>query len=92
MRISHEAISPRPFIERRGALERELIAALRTGRPRTNNGPASGGYGAVAMNATLTVSLHALPEQRRRTLGQIPAEVFAEELRLHETGGVATTG
>lgn len=46
----------------------------------------------MAMNATLTVSLHALPEQRRRTLGQSPAEVFAVELRLHETGGVATTG
>lgn len=32
MRISHEAIYQAPFIEGRGALKRELVACLRTGR------------------------------------------------------------
>ena len=145
MRISHEAIYQSLFIEGRGALKRELTAALRTGRalrvprarsrnkpqghvtadvvlserpaeaadravpghwegdliigtgrsaigtvverrsrstllvhlPRldgygeiqaTKNGPALGGYGAVAMNAALTTSMTRLPEQLRQTL------------------------
>ena len=32
------------------------------------NGPSLGGYGAVAMNAALTVSMTQLPEQLRKTL------------------------
>ena len=32
------------------------------------NGPSLGGYGAVAMNAALTVSMTKLPEQLRKTL------------------------
>ena len=32
------------------------------------NGPALGGYGAVAMNAALTASMTKLPEQLRKTL------------------------
>jgi len=32
------------------------------------NGPSLGGYGAVAMNAGLTVSMTKLPEQLRKTL------------------------
>jgi IS30 family transposase len=145
MRISHEAIYQALFIEGRGALKRELVTCLRTGRalreprarsrskpqghvtadvvisqrpaeaddravaghwegdliigtgrsaigtvverasrctllvhlprldgwgetPRVKNGPALGGYGAIAMNAALTVSMTQLPEQLRRTL------------------------
>ncbi|HEU5026578.1 MAG TPA: IS30 family transposase [Spirillospora sp.] len=145
MRISHEAIYQALFIEGRGALKRELVACLRTGRalreprarsqskpqghvtadvvisarpaeaddravpghwegdliigtgrsaigtvverasrstllvhlprldgwgerPRVKNGPALGGYGAIAMNAALTASLTQLPEQLRKTL------------------------
>lgn len=145
MRISHEAIYQSLFIEGRGALKRELVAALRTGRalrkprarsqnkpqghvtadvviserpaeaadravpghwegdliigtnrsaigtlverssrstllvhlprldgygqqPRTKHGPALSGYGAIAMNIALTVSMSTLPEQLRKTL------------------------
>jgi len=145
MRISHEAIYQSLFIEGRGALKRELVACLRTGRalreprarsqskpqghvtahvvlserpaeaadravpghwegdliigtgrsaigtlverssrstllvhlprlegwgekPPVKNGPSLGGYGAVAMNAGLTVSMTKLPEQLRKTL------------------------
>ena len=145
MRISHEAIYQSLFIQGRGALKRELVACLRTGRalrqprarsrnkpqahvtadvvlserpaeaddravpghwegdliigtgrsaigtlvertsratllvhlprlegwgekPYVKNGPALGGYGAVAMNAALTASITTLPEQLRKTL------------------------
>lgn len=145
MRISHEAIYQSLFIEGRGALKRELVACLRTGRalrgprersrnkpqghvtadvvlserpaeatdravpehwegdliigagrsaigtlverssrstllvhlprqegwgevPRTKNGPALGGYSAIAMNTALTASIAKLPEQLRNTL------------------------
>jgi IS30 family transposase len=145
MRISHEAIYQSLFIEGRGALKRELVTCLRTGRalreprqrsrnkpqghvsadvvlskrpaeaadravpghwegdliigtgrsaigtlierssrstllvhlPRlegwgetspVKNGPALGGYGAVAMNAALAASITTLPEQLRKTL------------------------
>jgi IS30 family transposase len=145
MRISHEAIYQALFIEGRGALERELVACLRTGRalrrprersrnrpqehitadvviserpadasdravpghwegdlligtgrsaigtlvertsrstllvhlprlegwgekPAVKNGPALGGYGAVAMTAALTATITKLPTQLRRTL------------------------
>lgn len=37
-------------------------------KPRVNNGPALGGYGAVAMNDALTTSMANLPEQLRKTL------------------------
>ena len=145
MRISHEAIYQALYIEGRGALKRELVACLRTGRalreprarsrntpqghvtadvvigrrpaeaedravpghwegdlvigtgrsaigtvverasrctllvhlprldgwgemPPVKNGPALGGYGAIAMNAALTASMTRLPEQLRKTL------------------------
>lgn len=145
MRISHEAIYQSLYIQGRGALERDLVACLRTGRalrvprarprnkarghvtedvviserpteaadraipghwegdliigtdrsaigtiverksratllvhlprlegygqaPRVKNGPALGGYGAVAMNAALTTAMTRLPEQLRKTL------------------------
>ena len=145
MRISHEAIYQSLFIEGRGALKRELVTCLRTGRalrrprersrnkpqghvtadvvlserpaeaadravpgnwegdliigtgrsaigtlverssrstilvhlprlegwgeqPAVKNGPALGGYGALAMNAALTASLTTLPIQLRQTL------------------------
>jgi IS30 family transposase len=145
MRISHEAIYQALFIEGRGALKRELVACLRTGRalreprarsrnkpqghvtadvvigqrpaeaddravpghwegdliigtgrsaigtlverasrstllvhlprldgwgetPPVKNGPALGGYGAIAMNAALMASMTQLPEQLRKTL------------------------
>ena len=145
MRISHEAIYQALFIEGRGALRRELVACLRTGRalreprarsrnkpqghvtadvviserpaeaadravpghwegdliigtgrsaigtlverssrstilvylpriegwgekPPVKNGPALGGYGAVAMNAALIASMTQLPGQLRKTL------------------------
>ena len=145
MRISHEAIYQALYVEGRGALKRELVACLRTGRalrvprarcrnkpgghvsadvviserpaeaedraipghwegdliigtgrsaigtlverssrstllvhlprlegwgekPPVKNGLSLGGYGAVAMNAALTVSMTTLPEQLRKTL------------------------
>jgi IS30 family transposase len=145
MRISHEAIYQSLFIQGRGALQRELVACLRTGRalreprersrnkpqghvtadvvlserpaeaadravpghwegdliigldksaigtlverssrstllvhlprldgwgeqPVVKNGPALGGYGAIAMNAALALSMTRLPEQLRKTL------------------------
>lgn len=145
MRISHEAIYQSLFIQGRGALKRELVTCLRTGRslrrpraraqnrpnghvtadvvfsqrpaeavdravaghwegdliigtgrsaigtiverksrstllvhlprlegygctPPVKNGPALGGYGAVAMNAALSASMTKLPEQLRKTL------------------------
>jgi IS30 family transposase len=145
MRISHEAIYQSLYIEGRGALKRELVTCLRTGRalreprsrsrnkpqghvtadvvlserpaeaadravpghwegdliigigrsaigtlverssrstilvhlprlegwgetPPVKNGPALGGYGAVAMNAALTASMAKLPGQLRKTL------------------------
>ncbi|MEA5053184.1 MAG: IS30 family transposase, partial [Propionicimonas sp.] len=145
MRISHEAIYQALFIQGRGALKRELVACLRTGRalreprsrsrnkpqghvtadvvisqrpaeaadravpghwegdliigigrsaigtiverasrstllvhlprlegwgetPPVKNGPALGGYGAIAMNTALKVSITRLPEQLRKTL------------------------
>ena len=145
MRISHEAIYQSLFIQGRGALKRELVTCLRTGRalrqpraraqnrpqghvaadvvfsqrpaeaadravpghwegaliigtdrsaigtiverksrstllvhlprlegygeiPPVKNGPALGGYGAVAMNAALIASMTKLPEQLRKTL------------------------
>ncbi|OLT20070.1 IS30 family transposase [Ornithinimicrobium sp. CNJ-824] len=145
MRISHEAIYQSLYIQGRGALKRELVACLRTGRalreprarsrnkpqghvtgdvvlsqrpaeaadravpghwegdliigtdrsaigtlverssrstllvhlprlegwgenPPVKNGPSLGGYGAVAMNAALTISMTTLPVQLRKTL------------------------
>ncbi|WP_444543264.1 IS30 family transposase [Microbacterium nanhaiense] len=145
MRISHEAIYQSLFIQGRGALKRELVTCLRTGRalrrprartrnrpqghvtadvlfserpaeaadravpghwegdliigtgrsaigtiverksrsnllvhlprlegygetPPVKNGPALGGYGAIAMNAALSASMTKLPEQLRKTL------------------------
>lgn len=145
MRISHEAIYQALFIEGRGALKRELVACLRTGRalrqprersrnkpgghvgaevvisqrpaeaadravpghwegdlvigtgrcaigtlverrsratilvhlprldgwgehPPVKNGPALGGYGAVAMNAALAAAITTLPQQLRKTI------------------------
>ena len=145
MRISHEAIYQALYVEGRGALKRELVACLRTGRalrvprarsrqkawahvtpevliserpaeaddravpghwegdlviglqrsaigtlverttrftmlvhlprqegwgviPRTKNGPALAGYGAVTMANALTKTITQLPEQLRRSL------------------------
>lgn len=145
MRISHEAIYQALYVESRGALKRELVACLRTGRalrvprararqkawahvtpdvliserpaevedravpghwegdliiglkrsaigtlverttrftmlihlpreegygviPRTKNGPALAGYGAVTMKNALAKSMTTLPEQLRRSL------------------------
>ena len=145
MRISHEAIYQALYIESRGALKRELVACLRTGRalraprararrqawahvtpevmisqrpaeaedrtiaghwegdlviglkrsaidtlverstrftmlihlpradgygviPRTKNGPALAGYGAITMKDALTATMTVLPEQLRRSL------------------------
>ena len=145
MRISHEAIYQALYVESRGALKRELVACLRTGRalrvprarsrqkawahvtpevmiserpaeaedravpghwegdlliglersaigtlverttrftmlihlpredgygviPRTKNGPALAGYGAVTMKNALAATMTTLPEQLRRSL------------------------
>lgn len=163
MRISHEAIYQALFIEGRGALKRELVACLRTGRalrtprkrsqnkpaghvtadvvfserpaeaddravpghwegdliigtgrsaigtlverrsrstllvhlprlegwgeePRVKNGPALGGYGAIAMNTALTASMTTLPQQLRKTL----TWDRGKELSAHAEFAIAT--
>ena len=80
MRISHEAIYQSLYIEGRGALKRELVWCLRTGRalwaPRERSrhkhtvkkGPALGGYGAIAMKNALANTMAPLPEQLVRSL------------------------
>jgi IS30 family transposase len=40
MRISYEAIYQALYVQSRGALKRELVACLRTGRPCGSLGPA----------------------------------------------------
>jgi len=92
MRISHEATYQALYIQGRGALKRELVSCLRTGRalrvpraraqakawahvseegygltPRTKNGPALAGYGAVTTNA-LKKTVTSLPAQLWQSL------------------------
>jgi len=164
MRISHEAIYQALFIQGRGALQRELVACLRTGRalrvprarskgrpsghvsaevmiserpaeaedravpghwegdliiglersaigtlverttrftmlvhlprmagygiePRTKNGPALAGYGAIAMKDALTIKVTELPEQLRRSLTWDRGKELAQHAQLKiETG------
>jgi len=43
MRISHEAIYQGLYVESRGALKRELVACLRTGRALRFPGPGRSG-------------------------------------------------
>jgi IS30 family transposase len=165
MRISHEAIYQSLFIAGRGALERELVACLRTGRAlrvprararskpqghvttdvvisqrpaevedravpghwegdliiglnrsaigtlvergsrctilvhlprmrgygqvlRVKNGPALGGYGAVAMNSALAASMTKLPEQMRRTLTWDRGKELAQHAQLTLDTGI----
>jgi len=159
MRISHEAIYQALYIQGRGALQRELVACLRTGRalrvprartlhrpgghvtaevmlserpaeaedravpghwegdliiglgrsaigtlverttrftmllhlprmegygtiPRTKNGPALAGYGAVAMKDALTTKVSQLPEQLRRSLTWDRGKELAQHAQL----------
>jgi len=164
MRISHEAIYQALYVESRGALKRELVACLRTGRalrvprartrkkpgghvtpevlisqrpaeaadravpghwegdliiglnrsaigtlverttrytmlvhlpraegygtiPRTKNGPALAGYGAVAMKDALAATMATLPEQLRRSLTWDRGKELAAHAQLTvETG------
>jgi len=166
MRISHEAIYQALYVQGRGALQRELVACLRTGRalrvprararqrpsghvtpdvliserpaevedravpghwegdliigpnrsaigtlverstrftmlvhlprldgygtvPRTKNGPALGGYGAVAMKDALTATITTLPEQLRRSLTWDRGKELAQHARFTIDTGVA---
>jgi IS30 family transposase len=163
MRISHEAIYQALYVQGRGALKRELVACLRTGRalrvprararqkawahvteevllsarpaeaedravpghwegdliiglqrsaigtlverstrftmlvhlpreqgygivPRTKNGPALAGYGAIAMKNALAATMTELPEQLRRSL----TWDRGKELSAHAAFRVAT--
>jgi len=159
MRISHEAIYQALYIQGRGALQRELVACLRTGRalrvprartkqrpgghvtaevmiserpaeaadravpghwegdliiglersaigtlverttrftmllhlprmqgygiePRTKNGPALAGYGAVAMKDALAAKVTTLPDQLRRSLTWDRGKELAQHAQL----------
>ena len=164
MRISHEAIYQALYVQGRGALTRELVACLRTGRalrvprararsrpgghvtaevllserpaevedravpghwegdliiglersaigtlverstrftmllhlpraegygtiPRTKNGPALAGYGAIAMKDALAATMSNLPEQLRRSLTWDRGKELAQHAQLKiETG------
>ena len=164
MRISHEAIYQALYVQGRGALQRELVACLRTGRalrvpqararqkawahvtpevllserpaevadravpghwegdliiglqrsaigtlverttrftmlvhlpraegygiiPRTKNGPALAGYGAIAMKNALGATMTDLPEQLRRSLTWDRGKELAQHAQLKiETG------
>ena len=166
MRISHEAIYQALYVESRGALKRELVTCLRTGRalrvprsraqrkawahvtpgvmiserpaeaddravpghwegdlmiglersaigtlverttrftmlvhlpredgyqalPRTKNGPALGGYGAVRMKDALASTITTLPEQLRRSLTWDRGKELSEHAQLRIETGVA---
>lgn len=166
MRISHEAIYQAIYIQGRGALKRELVACLRTGRalrvprarttqrpgghvtaevmiserpaeaedravpghwegdliiglersaigtlverttrytmlvhlprmegygtiPRTKNGPALAGYGAVAMKDALAATMTTLPEQLRRSLTWDRGKELAQHPQLKIETGLA---
>jgi IS30 family transposase len=166
MRISHEAIYQALFIEGRGALKRDLVACLRTGRAlrvprartrnktsghvtadvviserpaeaedravpghwegdliiglnrsaigtlverttrytklvhlpraagyvagaRVHNGPALGGYGAVAMQDALAASMTSLPEQLRRSLTWDRGKELAAHAQFTVETGIA---
>ncbi|MBA4867349.1 IS30 family transposase [Streptomyces sp. PSKA54] len=166
MRISHEAIYQALYVESRGALKRELVACLRTGRalrvprartrrkawahvspevmiserpaeaedravpghwegdliiglhrsaigtlverttrftmlvhlpreegygtiPRTKNGPALAGYGALSMNKALTPVITTLPEQLRRSLTWDRGKELSQHAQLRLDTGVA---
>ncbi|MGN6244082.1 MAG: IS30 family transposase [Motilibacteraceae bacterium] len=166
MRISHEAIYQSLFIQGRGALKRELVACLRTGRalrvprersrhkaqghvtadvviserpaevedravpghwegdliiglehsavgtlverstrytmlvhlpraegfgviPRTRNGPALAGHGAVAMKDALAATMSTLPEQLRRSLTWDRGKELAQHVQFKVDTGIA---
>jgi len=56
-------------------------------QPVVKNGPALGGYGAVAMNAALTASITTLPEQLRRSLVWDQGAEMAQHAQLRiDTG------
>ena len=166
MRISHEAIYQALFVQGRGALKRELVACLRTGRalrvprsrsrqqawahvtkdvliserpaevedravpghwegdliiglqrsaigtlverttrftllvhlprmegygvvPRTKNGPALAGYGAVAMKDALAATVATLPEELRRSLTWDRGKELSQHAAFKVETGVA---
>ncbi|MFF2438759.1 IS30 family transposase [Streptomyces sp. NPDC058107] len=166
MRISHEAIYQALYVQSRGALKRELVACLRTGRalrvprartrrkawahvspevmiserpaeaedravpghwegdliiglnrsaigtlverttrftmlvhlpreegygtiPRTKNGPALAGYGALSMNKALTPVITTLPEQLRRSLTWDRGKELSQHAQFRLETGVA---
>jgi len=65
MRISHEAIYQSLFIQGRGALERELVACLRTGRALRNPGP---GHGTNRRGMSARMSSSASVPRRLKTV------------------------
>ncbi len=166
MRISHEAIYQALYVESRGALKRELIACLRTGRalrvprararqkawahvtpevmiserpadvedravpghwegdlliglersaigtlverttrftilvhlprqegygliPRTKNGPALAGYGAVTMKNALASTITTMPEQLRRSLTWDRGKEMSQHAQFKLESGIA---
>jgi IS30 family transposase len=166
MRISHEAIYQSLYVESRGALKRELVACLRTGRalrvprarsrnkpgghvtaevmisqrpaevedravpghwegdliiglersaigtlveratrytmlvhlpraegygvvPRTKNGPALAGYGAVAMKDALAATMTTLPEQLRHSLTWDRGKELSQHAQFKVETGIA---
>src|SRR6266508_2851866 len=102
MRVSHEAIYQALYVQGRGALKRELVACLRTGRalrvprartqargeqPRTKNGPALTGHGAGAVHDAIAASITTLPEQLRRSLVWDQGAEMAQHAQLRiDTG------
>ncbi|MDQ0779992.1 IS30 family transposase [Streptomyces aurantiacus] len=92
MRISHEAIYQALFIEGRGALKREPVTCLHTGRTlRTQYFPKGTDLSRWSSTDLEAVAM-AINNRPRETLGwRTPAEVFEEQLRSLQQPGVATT-
>lgn len=57
--------------------------------PRTKNGPALAGYGALSMNKALTPVITTLPEQLRRSLTWDRGKEFSQHAQFRLDTGVA---
>jgi IS30 family transposase len=85
MRISHEAIYQSLYVQGRGALKRELVACLRTGRalrvPRARSQGSAKGFVTV-------VAISELPEHLRRSVTWDQGAEMAQHAQLRIDSGL----